>query len=442
MKRYHTRGILYVLVLGILITGCGAPAPPTEPLPPPTQTLDPTQEIVETPPLILESSTAVPDSPPLVFRNGLVITATGADPISNGAVVIENGLIIAVGPESSITVPEDALVIDLEGKTIMPGLIDARASDLLNRLEIEDGQISLVSLELYLRSFLKAGVTTVRATGWVWEEMQTIPELRAALETHGNTIPSVIIVGTAMAHSESSGYTKYYRDQLVGVGTVEEAQQVTRELIELGVHQVSFTMSTGPSLNEAPEERLPVLTSDQLMAIVETAHAQDKLVVGQAIFAEEALTSVNAGIDELLSWPTPIEPLPEELIQALVTHSVPVVSGFSVGGVVPQEGDLRRFLDAGGTLVYGTFAPNSSGTPVSEFRIMELNGMTPMEMIQSATTNAAQVLEMEDMIGTLEVGKQADIIVVDGNPLEDNFLAVIGNVVYVVKNGELVIQPE
>ena len=68
--------------------------------------------------------------------------------------------------------------------------------------------------------------------------------------------------------------------------------------------------------------------------------------------------------------------------------------------------------------------------------------MTPMEMIQSATTNAAQVLEMEDMIGTLEVGKQADIIVVDGNPLEDNFLAVIGNVVYVVKNGELVIQPE
>ena len=73
---------------------------------------------------------------------------------------------------------------------------------------------------------------------------------------------------------------------------------------------------------------------------------------------------------------------------------------------------------------------------------MELHGMTPMEMIQSATVNSARVLEMEDSIGTLEVGKQADIIVLDGNPLEDNFLTTIGNVVYVVKNGELVVKPE
>ena len=73
---------------------------------------------------------------------------------------------------------------------------------------------------------------------------------------------------------------------------------------------------------------------------------------------------------------------------------------------------------------------------------MELHGMTPMEMIQSATVNSARVLEMEDSIGTLEVGKQADIIVLDGNPLEDNFLTTIGNVVYVVKNGELVVKLE
>ena len=73
---------------------------------------------------------------------------------------------------------------------------------------------------------------------------------------------------------------------------------------------------------------------------------------------------------------------------------------------------------------------------------MELHGMTPMEMIQSATVNSARVLEMEDSIGTLEVGKQADIIILDGNPLEDNFLTTIGNVVYVVKNGELVVKPE
>jgi len=446
MKRYHTRGILNVLIMGMLIAGCGAPAPPIETSPPPTKTLEPTSEILESPssteepPLTIESPTAVSVPKFLVLRNGLVITATGEDPIPNGTVIVENGLITAVGTDSSITVPDDAVVIDLGGRTIMPGLIDARASDLLNRLEIEDGQISLVPLELYLRSFLKTGVTTVRATGWQWEKMQTISELRAALEAHGNTIPSVIIVGTGLAHSEGSGYTKYYSDQLVGVGTVEEARQVTGEIIELGVDQVSFLMSSGPSLNEAPEERLPVLTLEQLMAIVDTAHTQDKLVVGQAIFAEEALTAVNAGVDELLSWPSPIEPMPEELIQTIVSRSVPVVSGFAAAA--PQEGDLRRFLDAGGTLSYGTLSPNTGGSPVSEFRIMETHGMTPMEMILSATVNAAKVLEMEDTIGTLEVGKQADLIVLDGNPLDENFITTIGKVIYVIKNGELVIQPE
>jgi len=418
MKRYHIRGILYVLIMGILITGCGAPTPSIE----------------------ISSPTADPDLPSLVFVNGLVIASTGEDPIPNGTVVIEDGLISAVGQESDITIPEDATIIDLEGRTIMPGLIDARASDLLNRLEIEDGQISLVPLELYLRSFLKAGVTTVRAIGWEWEEMKTIPELRAALETHGNTIPSVTIVGTGLAHSDGSAYLKYYPDQLVGVGTADEARKMTGEIIKLGVDQVSFLMSSGPSLNEAPEERLPVLTTDQLKAIIDTAHSKDKLVVGQAIFADEALTAVNAGADELLVWPTPIEPMPDELIQTIISQSVPIVSGFTAA--TPQEGDLRRFLDAGGILSYGTLSPNTGGTPVSEFRLMEVHGMTPMEMILSATVNASKVLEMEDSIGTLEIGKQADIIVLDGNLLEDNFIMTIGNVVYVVKNGELVIQPE
>ena len=141
-----------------------------------------------------------------------------------------------------------------------------------------------------------------------------------------------------------------------------------------------------------------------------------------------------------MAWPSLNEPLSDELLQKIISGSIPVLSGFSVGA--PQEGDVRRFLDAGGTLVYGSFAPNSGAKPVTEFRIMELHGMTPMEMIQSATVNAANVLEMGDMVGTLEAGKQADILVVDGNLMEDGFVVTIGKVVYVVNNGELVVQPE
>jgi len=376
----------------------------------------------------------------LVFRNGLVITATGADPIPNGAVVIENGLITAVGPESDITIPEDAHIIDLEGKTILPGLINARASDLLGRLQLEEGQIDSVPAQVYLVGPLETGVTTLRATGWTWEEMQATPELKKALEAYGNTIPTVVVAGSSLAHSDGPAYKKYYPDQTVGVGTVEEARQRTGEIIQLGVDQVNFLMSSGPSLRESLEERSPVLTLEMLTAIVETAHAQDKRIIGQALFPEEAMTSIDAGVDELMAWPSLTEPLPEELLQKIVSHSIPVLSGFSVG--VPQEGDVRRFLDAGGTLVFGTFAPNSGAKPAAEFGLMELHGMTPMEMIQAATVNAANVLEMGDVVGTLEVGKQADIFVVDGNLMEDNFVATIGKVLYVVKNGELVVEPE
>ena len=146
---------------------------------------------------------------------------------------------------------------------------------------------------------------------------------------------------------------------------------------------------------------------------------------GQAIFPEEAMIAVNAGVDELTAWPTPLEPMPEELLQAIISNSTPVVSGFSVSGTLPED-DVRRFLDAGGTLMFGTFAPNSGVKPVTEFRLMDSYGVTPMEMIQSATVNAASAREIGDVVGTLEVSKQADIIVVDSDLLEDGFVTTIG----------------
>ncbi|MDX1523191.1 MAG: amidohydrolase family protein, partial [Anaerolineae bacterium] len=95
-----------------------------------------------------------------------------------------------------------------------------------------------------------------------------------------------------------------------------------------------------------------------------------------------------------------------------------------------------------GTLVFGTYAPNARplSSPGFEFRVMALMGMTPMEMIEAATVNAAHAIGLGDTVGTLEPGKQADIIVVAGD-LFDDFDA-IRDVLYVVKGGELVVGPE
>lgn len=380
-----------------------------------------------------------PSAGPIVLMNGTLVDGTGADPIPNAAIVIENGLIAAVGPAAEIPLPDDATVIDVEGQMILPGLIEARASLFLDSLVINDCQISKATLERYLNNTLEAGVTTVRDTAWDWEKHQDIAGLRAMLAAHGNTVPTVVIAGTPIGHRDGSVAHRYPR-QVIGVVTVEEARQATERVIELGVDQVSLVMSIPLESDGSKDGLFPALSAEQLEMIMQVAHEHGKWVFGQAVFPDESEMLVAAGVDEISSWPSGPVPIPESLIQQLVARAIPVVSGFNI--VRPQEEDVRRFLDAGGTLVFGTFAPNSGplNSPYREFMWMERNGMTPMEIIQSATANAAHAVGLGDVVGTLEVGKRADIIVVDGNPLED--LLVMGKVAYVVKGGELVVQPE
>lgn len=377
---------------------------------------------------------------PVAFRNGLVITATGADPLAGGSVIIEDGLITAIGPDAGVTIPDNAIVVDLAGRAILPGLVEARGSALIGSLQLEDSRIEESRAGIFLERPLRNGVTTVRATGAMSEDMQTLPELRQALAEYGNSIPTVVIAGASIAHGEGPAHQLFYADQTVGVVSVEEARERTLEFIELGADQVNFLMSSGPSLSQPPEDRTPLLSLEMLTAMAETAHANGTPFVGQALFEDEALTAIEAGVDELTGWPSLTEPMSDELLAAIISHSVPVVSGFSVGN--PQDGDVRRFLDAGGRLVFGTFAPNSGATPEREFLLMERHGMSPAEMIRAATIDAANAVGRGDEVGTLEVGKRADLIVVNGNPFEGNFVSVMRQVVYVVKNGELVVQPD
>ena len=222
---------------------------------------------------------------------------------------------------------------------------------------------------------------------------------------------------------------------------MEEARQITEGLIEAGVDQIGFVQSITQEAHLETHEGLPpTLSREQIEGIVQVAHDHGKRVVGQVVFPDEAEIVLAAGVDEIANWPSRAVPMPEDLIQALVARSVPVVSGFNV--VLPQEGDVRRFLDAGGTLVFGTYGPNSGplSSPYREFLIMSTLDMSAKEMIQAATANAAHAIGLGDVVGTLEAGKRADVIVVDGDPFED--FRVMRDVVYVVKGGELVVQPE
>ena len=375
----------------------------------------------------------------LVVQNGTLFTANGQDPVPDGVVVMENGVIIALGPAADVTIPEGSTVIDAGGGTVMPGLIEGRASTLVNALDLKQGAISPIYLKVYLTNTLEAGITTLRAIGWDLNERPDLTPLREALAAQGNQVPTVIFAG-AITHAEGNVFEIYPEDS-VGVTSVEEAEQATQAIIESGAEQIILLQAINPDFRAPNTGDLKIsLTPEQQTAIVAIAHEAGLQVLAQTSYPEDAMAAVTAGVDQLAVWPHYTEdPLPVDLIQALVEHEVPVLTGFSVGVVRPYEGDVRRFLDAGGTVIFGTFAPNSGSlsNPEREMGLMSLIGqMTPEEILMAATAHAAEAVGLSDLIGTLEVGKQADIIIVNGDPLED--ISVMKEVVTVIKRGELV----
>jgi imidazolonepropionase-like amidohydrolase len=377
----------------------------------------------------------------IVIRNGLLFKATGDPPIPNGAVVIKNGLISAVGPESELQIPEGATIVDAEGGTIMPGLIEGRASTLINEIDISEGQISETDLNLFLVRPLQAGITTIRAIGWDYATHSDLSEMREALETYGNTIPTLVFAGV-ITHAEGNVFA-IYSDDSIGVLDREEAQKATEDLIQSGVDQVGYLQPIPPDYRAINAELIG-LSIELQSAMVELAHQKGLRVLAQTSFPEDTAVAIAAGVDEIIGWPHGSEePLSNELIQALVDNSVKVMTGFSVDVIRPYEDDVRRFIDAGGIVVFGTFAPNSTALdrPAYEMSLMATYGkMTPEEILMAATVNAADAVGLGDVVGTLEVNKQADIIIVQGDPLNDIYL--MRNIHTVIKAGEIVFQAD
>lgn len=382
-----------------------------------------------------------PSRGPFVIRNGTVITATGVDPIANGAVVIADGVIMDVGPEAEIEIPDGAQVIDAGGGTILPGLIDTHVH-VLNYLQIEDGEIANLGLEAHLRGAIRAGVTTLWDVGSSYGERAKLDGLRAALAAHGDSIPAVIVTGHVLSHADGA-FASTWPKNTIGVTSVEEAQASAQGLVDAGVDHIKIALTTRPfataPVGDPPEEISPSLSEDMIRAIVDVAHANGLRVTAHVLDLREAVIALAAGVDVFAHWPSSTQPFPDEVLQMVADAGVPIVGTFTV--VQPIEGDMRRFLDAGGSILYGTDGPPAGALKRTrrEFDFMHKE-MSPMEMILAATAHAARALGLEDQIGTLAPGLQADIIIVGGDLLED--FSAIEDVKFVFNNGALVVQPD
>jgi len=358
----------------------------------------------------------------LVLVNGTLIDGTGARPLPDAAVVIRDGLIAFAGPRSRVTISADADLVDVGGATILPGFIDAHVHNAYSAPA--------------LWTWAQAGVTTVRDEA-ILQTGAVLRDLIAQRDTAWNAPRYARLVSAGWMITAPGGYGR------LAVSTADEARQRVNEELDQGADLIKVAVEDGTTVQNS----LPVLSTDALLAAVAAAHARGRLVSAHITDARFLQTVVNAGVDDAahVTW----DPVPDALFRQMIARHitmVPTLTVFEPGGaLVPGQANLRRFLQLGGTVALGddyAGLPASQnphfalGMPMPEILWMAEAGMTPMQIIVAATRNAAHVCGLDAELGTLEAGKTADVLVVNGDPLSD--LNALLNVRLVIHRGVVI----
>ena len=347
---------------------------------------------------------------------GTLIDGTGGDPIVDGVVVVSDERIVAIGPIADVTVPEGAREVRVPNATILPGFIDTHVH------KAYDART--------LTQWAASGVTTVRDLGadpamdWdaVRDGFATDPRLAT-------------LVGSGPLVTVPDGYGLRHGFPLaLAVSSPADAQTVVRSLFSHGVDIIKIAIESS-----VPSEGEGVMSLDVAQAIVEAAHEQDRSVVAHISIERDLLVAIEAGVDQIAHTGSGARKI--STIQSLVDHNVIWVTTLFARTGSPY---LKSFFEKGGIIAMGTdqgaMGRVDTDLPVEQLQRMLRSGMDAMSVIVASTRNGALACGIEDEVGTLEIGKLADILVVSGDPLED--ITVLGEAVFVMHHGTIVCDEE
>jgi imidazolonepropionase-like amidohydrolase len=340
--------------------------------------------------------------------NVTLIDGTGDSVLEDAVVVIEDGVISAVGSADKVAVPEGASVFDALGGTVLPGLVDTHVHT-LHFLGFHEGLVDNVSAGLHLVRPLENGLTTIRDLGSEFGLGIPVSAVRSAFDDLGNSAPNLVISGPFITRAGSPFLSGIFEGLGLGVADPAAAAAAVDALLDEGVDQIKIIIDDSRGGGENVS-----LTHEQVASIVAAAHARNVRVVAHVTDIEGAWAALANCVDEFAHWPGD-QRLPEELIETMVDNDVPVAA---FTGIEPFEGDVRRFLDAGGVVVLASDGPWGSSIG-DELKLMLDSGMTPMEAIVASTRDAANAVGVGEHVGTIEPGKVADLFVTGGDPLTD-----------------------
>ena len=363
--------------------------------------------------------------------------------------------------------PAGAATIDLKDKTVLPGLIDLHVhiefesspTRYLENYTLDPADVALRATT-YCDKTLMAGFTTVRDLGGTGVNIS----LRNAIDKGYVRGPRIITAGKAIAttggHADPSNgrNTELSFDAGPAAGVInteDEAWKAVRTRYKNGADCIKIT-ATGGVLSVAKDGQGPQFRDEEVSAIVAAAKDYNMITAAHAHGVEGMQRAIRAGI-------TTIEHgtyMDEETMQMMVDNGTYYVPTLMAGAYVAEKAEVPGFYPAiivpkaraigpklietfaqayafGVPIAFGTDSGVSEhGQNGEEFALMVQGGMSPMEAISAATGVAAKVLRRDDEFGTLTAGKFADIIAVDGNPLED--VRELERVGFVMKGGVVV----
>lgn len=399
---------------------------------------------------------------------GRLLTMTGEAPQTQMTVVVENNTIQRI-EKGYLTPPAGATAIDLKNQTVLPGLIDCHVhleweqsrSSYTEKYTFNDADIAFHAA-VYAQRTLNAGFTTVRDLGGTGVNIA----LRNAIQQGWASGPRILTAGHVISITGGHGdATTGSRWDLFdpppgaedGIADGPDAcRRAVRTQIKHGADLIKVT-ATGGVLSLARDGRLPHYAQDELQAIVSTATDLGVPVAAHAHGDEGMRRAVRAGVASIEHGTFMSDSTMDLMIQHgtwyvptltagwAVTDSAQFAKGFfpdvvrsKALGIGPQiSNTLTRAYQRGVKIAFGTDAgvfPHGKNN--LEFNFMAKAGMKNLDILRSATMDAAQLLRLGDQIGSLKAGKIADLIAVEGDPLSD--IRAMEHVVFIMKMGKVV----
>jgi imidazolonepropionase-like amidohydrolase len=432
-------------VLAICLVAAGA-APAADPAPAPVAAAA-TQNIV-------------------VVHAGRLLDHPGRAPRGPSTIVIRDGRISEVR-DGFVDVPGSQRVIDQRTRFVLPGLIDSHVhlvSDTGGQLgQLEDVQVEDAALAYNAlanaRKTLSAGFTTVRNLG---DEHGVTLALRNAIRAGKVVGPNIVDAGrsisTTSGHMDSAlGYREDFREVLHAHDNLCDSAEACRRAVRIQVGRgvdVIKIATTGGVNSQVGAGLGQQMFDDEARAIVEAARLYGKKVAVHAHGADGIKVALAAGVDSI-EHGTMLDDEGIALFLKSGAYYVPTLS--TVNGYIERLAanpgayspevrakiewrikvtgeSLRKAVPKGVKIAFGTDAGVSKhGRNADEFELMVKYGMTPAAALQAATVNAADLLGLQADVGTIEPGKRADLIAVDGDPLVD--VTVLKRVPFVMKDG-------